>query len=96
MLNQILEQKTSTHKTGLGFDAYAHSKSHAPIISKSLGNGKFEIANETKKTVFKSAGTMSSSNQENVNVASIIKNIKLNILAVIVVERVTLCNFVLD
>jgi hypothetical protein len=67
MLNQILEQKTSTYKTGLGFDAYAHSKSHAPTISKPLGNGKFEIANETKKMVFKSAGIMSSSNQENVN-----------------------------
>ena len=69
VLNQILEQKTSTNKSGLGFNHYAHSKTHAPNVVKPLGIGKFEIANEPKKMVFKSAGIMSSSVQVNANVA---------------------------
>ena len=68
-MNQILEQKTSTNKSGLGFNHYAHSKTHAPNVVKPLGIGKFEIANEPKKMVFKSASIMSSSIQVNANVA---------------------------
>jgi len=70
ILNQILEQKTSTHKTGLCFDPYAHSKTHAPTIVKPIGSGKFETAHEPKKIIFKSAGIMSSTSQVNANVAS--------------------------
>ena len=71
-LNQILEQKTSStiHKTGLGFDPYAHSKTSAPTIVKSLGSGKIEITNEPKKMTFKSVGIMSSTNTMNANVVS--------------------------
>ena len=71
-LNQILEQKTSSlkYKTGLGFDPYAHSKTHAPTVVKSLGSGKIEICKEPKKMVFKSAGIMSSTSTMNANVAS--------------------------
>ena len=65
-----MRQKTSTHKTGLGFDPYAHSKTHAPNVVKPLGTRKFEIANERKNMIFKSAGIMSSTNQVNTNVAS--------------------------
>jgi hypothetical protein len=54
----------------LGFDPYAHSKTHAPTIVKPLGSGEFEIANEPKKMGFKSAGIMSCTNQVNANVAS--------------------------
>ena len=71
-LNQILDQKTSSlkYKTGLGFDPYAHSKTHAPTVVKSLCNGRFEVTNEPKKMVFKSAGIMLSTNTMNANVAS--------------------------
>ena len=67
-----MDQKTSSlkYKTGLGFDPYAHSKTHAPTVVKSLCNGRFEVTNEPKKMVFKSAGIMLSTNTMNANVAS--------------------------
>jgi hypothetical protein len=70
--NQVLEQKTSSTKVkiGLGFDPYAHSKTHAPKIVKSLGNGKFKTCYEPKKIVFKSARIMSSTSTMNINEAS--------------------------
>jgi hypothetical protein len=68
MLNHILEQKTSTYKTSLGSDPHAHSKTHAATIVKPLGSGKFDLANEPKKMIFKSTGMMSSTNQVNANV----------------------------
>src|SRR6266540_42188 len=71
-LNQILEQKTSSlkHKTGLGFDPYAHSKNNAPTVVRSLGSGKIEICGEPKRMVFKSAGIISSTSTMNANVTS--------------------------
>jgi hypothetical protein len=50
-LKQILEQKTSSlkHTTGLGFDPYAHYKTHAPTVVKSIRSGKIEICDEPKK-----------------------------------------------
>jgi hypothetical protein len=48
-LNQILEQKTSSLRIGLGFDPYSHSKTHAPTVVKPLGSGKIETRNEPKE-----------------------------------------------
>jgi hypothetical protein len=68
-LNRILEQKASStkFKTGLGFDPYAHSKTHALKIVKSLSNWMFETCDEPKKTIFKSVGIMSSTSTMNTN-----------------------------
>ena len=67
-----MEQKTSSlkHKTGLGFDPYAHSKNNAPTVVRSLCSGKIEICGEPKKMVFKSARIMWSTSTMNANVAS--------------------------
>jgi hypothetical protein len=72
-LSQVLEQKTISTKIkiGLCFEPYAHSKTHASKIIKSLGNGNFETHDEPKKIVFKSTGIMSSINTMNENKASI-------------------------
>jgi hypothetical protein len=67
-LNQILEQKTSSLRTGLGFDPYAHSKTHAPTIVKPFGSGKIEIRNEPKEIVFESAGVMPLTSTVNANI----------------------------
>jgi hypothetical protein len=69
-LNQILEQKTSSLRTGLGFDPYAHSKTHAPIVVEPLGSGKIEIRNEPKEIIFKFAGVMPSTSTMNANINS--------------------------
>ncbi len=60
-LNMILDQsKVSTHNRGLGFNPYAHHTRHPPVV---LGVGarsaEILVKPETKNTVFKSAGIMS-------------------------------------
>ena len=93
-LNQILEHKTSSlkHKTGLGFDPYAHSKNNTPTVVRSLCSGKIEICGEPKRMVFKSAGIMSSTS----TMTSTSQNIKSSTLALIVVEMDIKLSFVLD
>jgi hypothetical protein len=60
-LNMILDQsKVSTNNRGLDFDPYAHNSSHPPVVlGVSARSGEILIKPDTNKTVFKSAGIMS-------------------------------------
>jgi hypothetical protein len=61
---KILDQsKVSTHNRGLGFDPYAHNSRHPPIVlGVGARSGEILIKHDTNKTVFKSAGIMSTMN----------------------------------
>nr|ABA98045.1 retrotransposon protein, putative, unclassified [Oryza sativa Japonica Group] len=63
-LNMILDQsKVSTNNRGLGFDPYAHNSRHPPIVlGVGARRGEILIKHDTNKTVFKSAGIMSTMN----------------------------------
>nr|CAH67269.1 OSIGBa0145C12.6 [Oryza sativa] len=63
-LNMILEQsKVSTHNRGLGFNPYAHNSRHPPVVlSAGARSGEILVKPDTNKTVFKSAGIMSTLN----------------------------------
>nr|CAD40731.2 OSJNBa0072D21.17 [Oryza sativa Japonica Group]CAE05285.2 OSJNBa0084N21.3 [Oryza sativa Japonica Group] len=60
-LNMILDQsKVSTHNRGLGFNPYAHNSRHPPVVlGVGARGGEVLIKPDTNKTVFKSAGIMS-------------------------------------
>ncbi len=60
-LNMILDQsKVSTNNRGLGFNSYAHHTRHPPVVlGAGARSGEILIKPETKNTVFKSAGIMS-------------------------------------
>ena len=60
-LNMILDQsKVSTHNRGLGFNPYAHNSRHPPVVlGVGARSGEILVKPDTNKTVFKSAGIMS-------------------------------------
>nr|BAH79981.1 putative unclassified retrotransposon protein [Oryza sativa Indica Group] len=60
-LNMILDQsKVSTHNRGLGFNPYAHNSRHPPVVlGVGARSGEILVKSDTNKTVFKSAGIMS-------------------------------------
>ena len=60
-LNMILDQsKVSTHNRGLGFNPYAHNSRYPPVVlGVGARSGEILIKPDTNKTVFKSAGIMS-------------------------------------
>ncbi len=63
-LNMILDQsKVSTHNRGLGFNPYAHNSRHPPVVlGAGARGGEILVKPDTNKTVFKSAGIMSTMN----------------------------------
>lgn len=60
-LNMILDQsKVSTHNRGLGFKPYAHHTRHPPVVlGVGARSGEILVKPDTNKTVFKSAGIIS-------------------------------------
>nr|CAD40308.2 OSJNBb0013O03.3 [Oryza sativa Japonica Group] len=60
-LNMILDQsKISTHNRGLGFNPYADNSRHPPVVlGVGARSGEILFKPDTNKTVFKSAGIMS-------------------------------------
>nr|AAM74419.1 Putative retroelement [Oryza sativa Japonica Group] len=63
-LNMILDQsKVSTHNRGLGFNPYTHNSRHPPVVlGVGARSGEILVKPDTNKTVFKSAGIMSTLN----------------------------------
>src|SRR5512141_2320188 len=63
-LNMILDQsKVSTHNRGLGFNPSAHNSRHPPVmLGAGARSGEILVKPDTNKTVFKSAGIMSTLN----------------------------------
>nr|ABA93908.1 retrotransposon protein, putative, unclassified [Oryza sativa Japonica Group] len=63
-LNMILDQsKVSTHNCGLGFNPYAHNSRYPPVVlGVGARSGEILVKPDANKTVFKSAGIMSTVN----------------------------------
>ncbi len=64
-LNTILDQsKVSTHNCGLGFNPYAHNSRYPPVVlGVGARSGEVLVKPDANKTVFKSAGIMSTMNE---------------------------------